>query len=175
MNGLFFFFLVGLSLCPCLCHPPPPPPPTWTSICTMALIQGGFFSAARETGSRQDNRAKSVTKTCNHIIDSILPCLFFFFFLWSDGLVVWSAMTRQPLSEMLIVFFWSCTGWSFSKTGPRYATFSSSFFYPGHQWTSLAWLIITQKKKTVFRPCPSLHAAEKIELFAGMPPPPPPH
>lgn len=30
---------------------------------TKALIQGGFFSSL-------DNEAKSVTKTCNHIIDS---------------------------------------------------------------------------------------------------------
>lgn len=74
--------------------------PQRTSIRTIALIQGGFFSAVRETGSRLDNRAKSVTKTCNHIIDSVLEYLFL-----SDHRIVWSvaAMTSQPLSGILLV------------------------------------------------------------------------
>lgn len=45
------------------------------SVRTIALIQGGFFSTAPQRDSRQDNGAKSVTKTCNHI-DSCLACPF---------------------------------------------------------------------------------------------------
>lgn len=67
-----------------------------TSIHTIALIQGGFLSTARKTDSRQDNGAKSVTKTCNHIIDSSLECPFFItpsysmLYDWEDkSAVIW--------------------------------------------------------------------------------------
>lgn len=48
----------------------------FTSINTIALIQGGFFSTTPKTYSTLDNGAKSVTKTCNHIIDSSIRVCF---------------------------------------------------------------------------------------------------
>lgn len=90
--------------------------PAWTSGRTMALIQGGFLSAAQKTHSRRDNGAKSVTKMRNHVIDSILVCLLYL----SDGHVVWSAVVTW--NEWLkYQNFFPCAGWSFSEAEPQYA------------------------------------------------------
>lgn len=65
---------------------------------TIALIQGGFFSAAPKTDSGQDNGAKSVTKTCNHVIDSSRECPFF------HQSIIWYALKLQlggPVSSHL--------------------------------------------------------------------------